>query len=1564
MKSGMVISMLVIVLQLIAHSQCETIIVLASVNEVCPGTLQCTTLQQYASNPTLLSSGIVLELQPGNHTLNSELSATNLDNFTITGNNSRVVCTSASAEISFTSVQHVFITEVSFIGCDQNVLSSNGDSVEIRNVVFNQNRINIVESINTLIVMDSVFDGNSDTGLDLSGIVSTVTIESCVFSNNGHRAITAVSSDLEISGSTFMENRGPQGGCIQVQSSTVTIRYSNFTQCESVGERDGGAIYGQQVTFTITDTNFTDNEGYGGGAIGGTYSSFNITSSNFIRNIGIQWGGAIKADTGTRLFILADSNFISNIASKGAGVYTQRLDSLDSCSLINNTATSDGGGLWVQTVQSMTISNCNFLNNTNNERGGGAYIEVRSVVDNISLNILGTSFSDNIAGRGHGGGVHFSSNGQYANIRVAESSFTNNTATSSQESLRNRNTVLGGGIYMFGDNSSVFVDSSDFTMNCASGSGGGVYVSGSVVVNASNFTENSALLGEGGAIHSDGQNANVTLINSMFDYNSAPSCGVLDVNKRFHVVEFKDCSLTHNTATGMEIGGGVCCISSASVSIMNTNMSHNSANMNGGVFYINDGVVQIESSNFMNNSAEGHGGVVYTYIHAVSYNILDSTFSQNTARNNGGVLFIGRRGCDVRIEEGEFSYNSAIDRGGVISIVGSDVIFNTTSLYNNTASKGSIISACNSIVSIYNYTELIQTQVSRDACTYFDSVSSYSLTEPINGTNGSSQATCANCDMFTILTSSGNYCPGEFTGDPCLTLQQYVGSPSYGANISLILEPGNHTLTGELVASNTYNFTILGSNAKVMCITSAAEMSLTSVQHVLITGVSFIGCDRNVLSSNGDSVELKNVVFNRNRINIIESVNTIIVKESVFDGNSDTGLDLSGIVSTVTIESCVFSNNGHRAITAVSSDLQISRSSFLENRGPQGGCIRAQSSMVTVRDSNFTQCESVGGLDGGAIYGQQVTFTITDTNFTDNEGYQGGAIGGASSSFNITSSNFIRNIGALNGGAIYADINTISLIFADINFISNIGSSGGAVFAYRLDSLVCCNFINNIGERGNGGGLYLQTLLSITISYCNFWNNTNVGGGFGGAGASIFVNSDNISVNVVGSSFVNNTSVPGHGGGLLLKSNGQHASMIVRESNFRNNSANLHESRPHIQITNGGGLYLTGSGSVFVYSSDFSMNSASISGGAIYATGSISVNNSTISNNKALMGEGGAIVSNQPNAYVSVAQTTFIQNTAPICGVISVQSLNHVVSLVDSSFTYNEGTDNSNGGGVACFNSSSISIVTCSFLNNMANYHGGVFLIQNSSFRIEDSIFHDNFASSDGGVVYASTAIHTLSTINRCSFIQNTAGRDGGVLFIENTDNQLNINQSTFSDNNATSRGGVIQVSESTVQITESNIFNNTADLGDAIHACDSVITFPDSQFSVSTDSSNCTFYNGNINNFSVVLPTLDISYDTNLTVFVATCPFEYNSDVVDSTTASITETITTTTKAATTIEEMTETITTTTEAATTTKVMTEAITTTKATTTTEGTADTTITTIAGTTTNTTEATDAITATG
>ena len=82
--------------------------------------------------------------------------------------------------------------------------------------------------------------------------------------------------------------------------------------------------------------------------------------------------------------------------------------------------------------------------------------------------------------------------------------------------------------------------------------------------------------------------------------------------------------------------------------------------------------------------------------------------------------------------------------------------------------------------------------------------------------------------------------------------------------------------------------------------------------------------------------------------------------------------------------------------------------------------------------------------------------------------------------------------------------------------------------------------------------------------------------------------------------------------------------------------------------------------------------------------------------------------------------------------------------------------------------------------------------------------------------------------INNSSFINNQAGRDGGVMYVTNLPyigNQVRVTGSTFGFNSAASKGGSIAINGSELEITDTTIFNNSADIGTFISACNSNVT-------------------------------------------------------------------------------------------------------------------------------------------
>ena len=175
----------------------------------------------------------------------------------------------------------------------------------------------------------------------------------------------------------------------------------------------------------------------------------------------------------------------------------------------------------------------------------------------------------------------------------------------------------------------------------------------------------------------------------------------------------------------------------------------------------------------------------------------------------------------------------------------------------------------------------------------------------------------ADCVRFTIVPSVDTPCPGEFTGESCITLQQYIVNPS-SSDVTLELQPGNHRLDSQLTASSITSFTMIANTtATVTCnqpLQRYAEwltLNLNNVQNVYIRGINFSSC----------RLELR-------RIN-----NVLLV------GNSFT--DYNEIV--------------YNAVVKISrSSARIDQCIFMNNTGSLYGHVHGSFSNIVISDSTFT----------------------------------------------------------------------------------------------------------------------------------------------------------------------------------------------------------------------------------------------------------------------------------------------------------------------------------------------------------------------------------------------------------------------------------------------------------------------------------------------------------------------------------------------------------------------------------------------------------------------------------
>ena len=347
----------------------------------------------------------------------------------------------------------------------------------------------------------------------------------------------------------------------------------------------------------------------------------------------------------------------------------------------------------------------------------------------------------------------------------------------------------------------------------------------------------------------------------------------------------------------------------------------------------------------------------------------------------------------------------------------------------------------------------------------------------------------------------------------------------------------------------------------------------------------------------------------------------------------------------------------------------------------------------------------------------------------------------------------------------------------------------------------------------------------------------------------------------------------------------------------------------------GGAICLYG-GSVDILNSNFGSNSINGGdggqGGAVYFDGgNITVTNSTFVNNTA-GGGGGAIHSARRYTNISLVNNIFSHNTAAYCGVMEVAEFYHyLVNITGNTFIYNRAVQQisgNNGGGVICIRNASILVLDNNFSHNSAAGDAGVIQVDESDITIQRSIFSNNTAGGNGGVLHT-YFYPTRYTILDSSFINNQAGGDGGVMYVGRAGSYVTVSQSTFGFNNATNRGGVIAIVGSTLEVNGASIFENTAELGEVVSACNSNVTITNPELLASQDPiyTFCSLYDSS--NTTVSRTTEQITPTTGTT----TNPVTEESTTTESHTLTTTtftppDDITSTEVVATTTEGMTTT--------------------------------------------------------
>ena len=339
--------------------------------------------------------------------------------------------------------------------------------------------------------------GGGGTGISISGVTGSVTMQSCLITTNtGFGLSVSGASVVAIAGSMFTGNSTGGANC---SGTSVTVYGNIFT-----GNSYYGGAYCSATTISILTNIFIGNSAAGGGGYGspggGAYCSgkqVSLTANTFLNN-SCSYGGAVVCDslpaTSAATFSVSGNNFVGNLAPSGYGGAIL-------CYAYNN-----NGNPPVTAI----ITNNSFNGNSAGNAGGAAYLVSLSGVS-LTSKVSANSFSQNSAGTG--AGLYVTG----PTITLQDNLVVKNSASSS-----------GGGIWV-NASSSLYCINNTITGNTVSGNGGGAAFQVSGVVELLNVYNNviwgNTATGSGGDVYLTG-----TGQKKVFDFNDADSMyGVWDI---------------------------------------------------------------------------------------------------------------------------------------------------------------------------------------------------------------------------------------------------------------------------------------------------------------------------------------------------------------------------------------------------------------------------------------------------------------------------------------------------------------------------------------------------------------------------------------------------------------------------------------------------------------------------------------------------------------------------------------------------------------------------------------------------------------------------------------------------------------------------------------------------------------------------------------------------------------------------------------------------------------------------------------------------------------------------
>ena len=610
-------------------------------NQSCPTEQNCRDLSEfsaYVSNDDEnIDNNMTIVLIPGNHSLNQNLSLSNLVSLNLysrTDSSATIACTS-SAFLSFEDIKQVYIHNVNFVGCGGN----------------------LVKNVDEFILQETTFEGVQNSATALTVVNTTADIIDCTFVRNqfgtlmvGVRSLRIITSDISwflvgdvtgivqvggaiissfsnisISGSTFEDNRAGVGGDIFTEDfSQISIFNSSFSGegIDSDVFTDeapfGGAIFSHEGDFTITECQFRNKNTTVGGGIMSSLSNFMINDTIFSQNSGTDHGASIFGYNSA--ISLERCTFEQNYAGAGAGVATQGgILNVDACSFTDNLAERHAAALDLF-QDSATIRGCVFKNNIAHSFAGAILLWFSNTLmyGKISPEGIIQKSCNETCGEYHNGGMIDVSQSTPGNQTV----FYSNSAPTGASLYVLRSTVKSCGPIYFTENRATLYSS--------------VYYLDSVV-SFNGFVQLSQNLG------------------SLFAFNS--HLNISDCSR------FVGGSPQQTMISSFREGGALTLVQSRLTISGKSTFEGNSAETGGAIAATESEIFLNDEVNIMNNAAYKSGGGVYlsqSELHALRESTV--TISNNRADKRGGGIHAISSSIRCTVTGSDYSYQDEIRR--------------------------------------------------------------------------------------------------------------------------------------------------------------------------------------------------------------------------------------------------------------------------------------------------------------------------------------------------------------------------------------------------------------------------------------------------------------------------------------------------------------------------------------------------------------------------------------------------------------------------------------------------------------------------------------------------------------------------------------------------------------------------------------------------------------------------------------------------------------------------------------------------------------------------------------